>query len=199
MLPFILPFAAYVLVPLISELLKVDPTADQLAKLLIVGLLLFYYRKHYKLTRSINLISIAAGIIIFILWVGLEGLYPFFLGQPKVVQTDAYYVLLRLANGIIIAPVIEEFFTRYFLNRVLQSNDWEKIPINKFTLASFTITVLFFGLSHGRWLPGILTAIILNLLLMKTKSIEQCVYAHAIANFALAIFVFSTQNWVLWG
>src|SRR3989344_3036337 len=196
---FVIPFVAYVLVPIISSLLKLNPTLAQLLKVIIVAGLIFHYRKHYKLIFMLDGWSAISGLVIFVIWVGLEGFYPFVLGVPQAPPTDKSYVLLRLISSILIAPVIEEFFTRYFLNRIIQSKNWEKVPLNKFTLTSFTITVLFFGLSHNRWLPGIITGLILNLVLMKTKRIETCVLAHAIANLALAIYVITTQNWILWG
>jgi len=196
---FVFPFAAYIFVPIGSVLLKIDPTLAQLLKIILVGGLIFYYRKNYKLKFMLDGWGTISGLAIFVIWVGFEGLYPFIFGAPQAPPTNDSYVILRLIGSVLIAPVIEEFFTRFFLNRIIQSNHWEKVPLNKFTLTSFTITVLFFGLSHNRWLPGIISGIILNLVLMKTKKIESCVLAHAVANLALGIYVITTQNWILWG
>ncbi|TAL55395.1 MAG: CAAX prenyl protease-related protein [Nanoarchaeota archaeon] len=197
MLPFVLPFLAYVFIPLVLQ--PFSPIIGQIAKLIVVAGLVFHYRKNYKLKLLLSPLGIAAGVLIAVIWIALEGHYPYFLGTPDIIPTDIPYLAMRFLNSILLAPVIEEFFTRYFLNRIIQEKDWKKVPIYRFTAASFIITALFFGLSHSRWLPGIITGIILNLLLIKTKKLEECIIAHATANLALGIYVISTHSWIFWG
>ena len=201
MLQYIAPFVAYLLVPMASSLLGIDPLIGQGAKFLVVGGLLLYFRENYSMKLKLDPASILSGLAIFALWVGLEGRYPFieFLGKPEMIPTDMPYLLLRLLTSILIAPIVEEFFTRFFLNRYLQGTDWEKIPLYKFTMMSFIFTVLFFGFMHVRWLPGLITALILNGLLIYTKRIEACIESHFVANLALGLYVILSQNWILWG
>ncbi len=195
----LLPFAAYVLVPISTEFIQIEPWMGQLAKILIVGGLLLYFRKEYAMKLRLDYLALGAGLVIAALWIGLEGWYPFLLGTPEMVPTDIAYVILRLSSGVLVAPIIEEFFTRFFLNRALQAADWKKVPLGKFTVLSFAITTAFFGLSHMRWLPGLITGALLNLVLMRQKRIESCVLAHAIANICLGIYVITTGQFFLWG
>ena len=107
-------------------------------------------------------------------------------------------IAFKLLGGILVAPLIEELFTRGFLLRFLIDPDkWEKIA-PKFTWFSFIVTVLFFGFSHNRWLAGLIVGIILNLLYIKTKRIENCIIAHAVANAALAAYVILINSWQFW-
>ncbi len=69
------------------------------------------------------------------------------------------------------------------------------MPNGAYTFGSFVIVTLFFGFSHFRWLPGILTAILLNLLLYRTKNLSSCVVAHVTANLLLIVYVVYTRGW----
>jgi hypothetical protein len=37
-----------------------------------------------------------------------------------------------------------------------------------------------------------------NLLLLRTKSIAQCILAHAVTNFLLGMYVLITKQWFFW-
>ena len=148
--------------------------------------------------------AVLLGIVIFVIWISMEGLYPR-LGTPTILNPFEFgsqfflpILIIKLAGMILVAPLIEELFVRSFLMRIFIDADYEKVPIGKYTHLSFIITVLFFGFSHSMWLPGIITAVLLNLLLYKTKSIGSCIQAHAAANISLAIYVLATQNWIFW-
>ena len=43
-----------------------------------------------------------------------------------------------------------------------------------------------------------MAGIFYNLILYKTKSITNCVLAHAVTNLALALYVLSTGKWQFW-
>jgi len=74
-------------------------------------------------------------------------------------------------------------------------SNWQDVPIGTYTLGSFAIVTLFFGFLHFRWLPGILTAVLLNLLLYRTKNLFSCVAAHATAKLLLLMYVVYTDEW----
>ena len=199
MLKYIIPFLAYIgIVPLLS--LFNNPTIGYVLKVIVTGILILYYLKQYTELKQfkINYLAILTGLLIFIIWISLEGFYPRFAGEIFNPQGSIPLIILKLIGFILIAPLIEELFTKSFLLRVLIKQDFEKVPIGKFTWLSFIITVLFFGLAHNLWLPGIITGILLNLLLYKTKDIWACIQAHLIANIAVAIYVLSTSNWLFW-
>ncbi|MBD3248891.1 CAAX prenyl protease-related protein [Candidatus Woesearchaeota archaeon] len=204
MLKYLLPFAAYMFVPFIAGLFLADQYLSYTLKVLITGGFLLYYIKDYReLKFRLDFLAIALGIIIFIIWIGLEGIYPLLsissfnpynLSNVLVIPM----IVIRLIGAVFIASFVEELFIRSFLIRFFIDTDFEKVPIGKYTFFSFAVTVLFFGLSHNRWLPGLITGAILTLLLYKRKNIGSCIIAHAAANLCLGVYVLATQSWIFW-
>jgi len=169
-----------------------------------VAYILIRYRSLYtELARwRLDGTSVLIGVAICLLWIGLEGLYPIFYStdvhyDPTIFDTTAFgfLVLARFAGSVLIAPLIEELFCRSFLLRYMVDPEWQDVPIGTYTLGSFAIVTLFFGFSHFRWLPGILTAVLLNLLLYRTRNLSSCVVAHATANLLLLVYVVYTGEW----
>ncbi|MEM4260347.1 MAG: CAAX prenyl protease-related protein [Candidatus Woesearchaeota archaeon] len=197
---YIIPFAFYVfLAPLLKVFIK-DDNIIIIIKVISILILLLVYREHYRFTFIIDFFTFFAGLLIFIIWIGLEGFYPL-LGTTVYIPQNTFYLIVRIISAIIIAPIIEEFFVRFFLNRIIIKrgfHKWNIIPVYKFTVYSFVVTVLFFGFSHNRWLPGLMTGIILNIVLIKTKKIDNCIIAHIIANILVVIFVILTESWNFW-
>lgn len=170
----------------------------------VVGYILIRYRSLYtELARwRLDGTSVLIGVIICLLWVGLEGLYPVFSSadvhyDPAIFDTTTFgfLILVRFAGSVLVAPLIEELFCRSFLMRYAVDSKWQDVPIGTYTFGSFAIVTLFFGFSHFRWLPGILTAVLLNLLLYRTKNLSSCAAAHASANLLLLVYVVYTGEW----
>jgi CAAX prenyl protease-like protein len=180
-------------------------------KAALVGAVLIYFRKHYQEIRLSDLgrpvhaaASLLAGLGVFWLWVNMDwsfgtlgtpaGFDPnVFVGPEKVGMTAA-----RLAGAVVVVPIMEELFWRSFLIRYIISNDFAKVPIGTFSWASFLITVVLFGLEHHYFLAGMMAGAVFNLLLYTTRSISQCILAHAVANLALGIYVLQTAQSRFW-
>ncbi|MCK5283576.1 MAG: CAAX prenyl protease-related protein [Nanoarchaeota archaeon] len=193
---YLIPFLAYIFVMPVVNFFFNDNVA-YLVHAIIAILLLAVFWKRYKLNFRLDFLAVITGAAIFIIWIGLENPY-FHFYEIKFIPLNEFFLAAKIAGFILAAPLIEELFTRGFLMRILIDNDWKKVPIGKYTLSSFIITVLFFGLSHNRWLVGIITGILLNLLLYKRKRIDSCIQAHFVANLLLAIFIISTSAWNFW-
>ncbi|MFH1134296.1 MAG: CAAX prenyl protease-related protein [Nanoarchaeota archaeon] len=165
------------------------------AKLAVCIILLAIFWKRFAFKFRFSLIAFAAGFFIFAFWIllGRFQLYP-----QSDFPPDTFGIILRIIIGVVIAPVIEEQFTRSFLLRAFIAKEWQKVPMGSFTWLSFIATTLFFGLAHSMWLAGIVAGIILNLLLYRTKSISDCILAHAVANALLAAYVIAFQQWGFW-
>lgn len=176
-----------------------------------VGIALLYLRKHYQEIRLGDLAkplfttaSLLAGLGVFWLWINMDwsigtqgapaGFDPnVFDGGTRVAMTA-----VRLAGAVLIVPIMEELFWRSFLLRYIIGNDFTKIPIGTFSWAAFLLTVVLFGLEHNYFLAGMMAGAAFNLLLYYTKSISQCILAHAVANLALGIYVLRTGEWRFW-
>jgi CAAX prenyl protease-like protein len=172
----------------------------------LIGFVLWNARSMFsELSKSHSIFDSTAvlfGITIFAIWVGLEGLYPQFFSaeahyDPTIFGSALMIVLIlvRFVGSVLVAPVIEELFMRSFLLRYIINPKWEDVPIGAYTFESFAIVTLVFGFSHYRWLPGIITAILLNLLLYREKNIVSCIVAHGIANLLLLVYVIATNSW----
>ena len=186
---YLIPFVLYlVITPLANYLLK-NPFLSYTLSTLVVGILLIFFWKHYKLKFRFDIMAIITGILIFLFWVLLEGKYPLLFKTQVFITANTLQLIIRVIGFIIITSLVEELFTRGFLIRYLVSQNWRKVPIGKFTWLSFIITVLFFGLSHSEWLQGLVAGILLNLLYYRSKSVGSCIVAHGIANLLLIILI----------
>ncbi|NTU42840.1 MAG: CAAX prenyl protease-related protein, partial [Nitrospirales bacterium] len=151
------------------------------------------------------LLSISAGILVFVLWVNMDWPFAVF-GSPKgydptVIENDAVktgMIAFRLWGASVVVPIMEEIFWRSFLVRYVISQDFRSVPLGQFTWASFIITTILFGLEHNLWLAGIMAGMAYNLLLYRTKGISYCIAAHAVTNLCLGIYVLYTGNWSFW-
>lgn len=181
-------------------------------KALVVGWLLFSYRSYYnelslKDLKNIpqTVMVVLTGLLVFVLWINMDwvfttsgspqGFNPLLLpdGGIRVSMT-----LFRVAGAVIVVPIMEELFWRSFLIRYLVSSDIEKVAIGTFTWFSFLTTVILFGLEHHFILAGMMAGVIYNFILYKTRSLVQCVLAHAVTNLALAVYVILTNKWYFW-
>jgi len=181
-------------------------------KALTVAWLIYIFRKQYQelslkdlANLPMTLASSVVGLLVFILWVNMDwafgssgapqGFNPLLLppGAISIALTS-----FRIAGAVLVVPLMEELFWRSFLIRYTIVKDFDSVQIGTFTWVSFLITVVLFGLEHNYILAGMMAGAIYNLVLYKTRSLAQCVLAHAVTNFALAIYVVSTGKWQFW-
>ena len=181
-------------------------------KTVSVGILLLIFRKSYQeiisrdLARiSITVSSVFTGLAVFILWINMDwswatiGTLKGF--DPTILSGEFTYCIIvgfRILGASIIVPVMEELFWRSWLLRFLISHDFQSIPIGSFKWMSFIIGTLMFGLEHNLWLAGIMAGGAYSLLLYSTKSLAQCILAHAVTNFVLGLYILQSGRWELW-
>lgn len=219
-LPYVVPIFAYVTLGGIESYLpQVDsqpsPTWYPIAygvRVAIVAGLAWHYRETWKDLRpapgpvAIGL-AIATGLLVTLLWIGLDGLYP---GLPFMGQRGSFdpsrmsqaarlgFYAVRLAGLVILVPLIEELFWRSFLIRWLIDPDFRRVPIGRVTLMSAAVTSVLFALAHPEWLPALLTGALWAWLLHQTKSLAACVISHVVANLALGLHVIYHGAWRFW-
>jgi hypothetical protein len=209
MLPYILPFAIYILLSLAGGYFEYGAFIMYPIKTIAVAACLYYYRNVYiELKASYKIqelfIAVGIGIMVFVIWILPEVLYPvlgsssfnpYEISNPMLIYIS---IAFRIAGAVIVVPVFEELFWRSFLIRWIINQDFKNVQIGIYTLQSFIITVLFFGIEHHRWLVGIVAGIIYNLLLYKYKNIRLCIVSHAVTNLCLAIYVLMSGQWSFW-
>ncbi len=153
--------------------------------------------------------AVAVGIVIFAVWVGLDGLYPrlakvegswnpneeYGAGSPMA----WFYSIIRIGGSSIVVPPIEEVFYRSFLYRYFVKIDFRTMPFSRFHALSLVVTSVIFGLMHpDRWLAGILCGLAYQGLAIHKNRLGDAMTAHAVTNFLLGLWVVATQAWSFW-
>jgi uncharacterized protein len=153
--------------------------------------------------------AVVIGILMCVLWVGLDPYYPMNHIFLKPLPGDAWVPFERFGNGAIawalviirafgmtfVVPPIEEVFYRSFLYRIFIKDDWEKVPMGYFAGASFVVCSLIFGMLHYEWLPGIICGMAYLGLVIRKKRLGDAMTAHAITNFLLIVWAVWKGEW----
>ncbi|APG28392.1 CAAX prenyl protease-related protein [Syntrophotalea acetylenivorans] len=108
------------------------------------------------------------------------------------------FIATRILGMAVLVPFAEEIFWRGFLLRWVISPNWQKVEIGSYSLKSFCWVVLLFTLAHPEWLAAIAYCSLLNLLLYWKRDLWNCIVAHGVSNLILAIYVLATGAWQLW-
>jgi CAAX prenyl protease-like protein len=181
-------------------------------KALITASLIFIFMPNYQELRICDLkrqkqtvISIITGLVVFLFWINMNWSFGTF-GKPQGfnpylmtgIFTQSLLIITRICGAVLIVPVMEELFWRSFILRYIINEDIDQVPVATFSWLSFIITTILFGMEHNLFLAGMMAGAIYNLLLYYTKSISQCVLAHAVTNLALGFFILQTQKWYFW-
>lgn len=164
------------------------------------------------------LLAVVAGIFAAWLWyvgqyacdgIGLGGRLPVYPGEKVVTDPrdalGAYKlfhatVILRIAVAITAVPVVEELFWRAFMLRALINwQEFERVPLGRFTWFSFIGTSLLSTLQHpDNWGVSILCWLLFNGLFYWTRSILCLVLVHAVTNLVLYVHVVHVGDWAFW-
>ena len=220
----IIPFAVFMAFIGVKQSLEwsvvkdwMDLTAQQMLYLypiktvVVIGLLLFFWGQYNELhladfkNLTHTIASILLGLLVFVFWVNMDWGFSTF-GETKgfdpfLIDDAAIRNLLifsRLFGAALVVPIMEELFWRSFMLRYVITADFTTVRIGTFTMTSFLIGSVLFGLEHNLILAGIMAGIAYSGLLYWTKSIYQCILAHAVTNLVLGIYVLQTGYWKFW-
>ncbi|HEX5538566.1 MAG TPA: CAAX prenyl protease-related protein [Methylophilaceae bacterium] len=213
------PFAVYILF-----LALADPLGKWFAHLqldvrwlygirigFVLALLLLFARFYHELKWTVArldakswLISIAVGIMVFMLWI---------MPWPQWAQTqaaagfsplredgnvDVVLAVVRLTGAALVVPVMEELFWRSFLLRWIRQQDFLSVDPAKVGWLAFVIVVALFGIEHSLWLAGMVAGAAYNWLYMTRRNLWAPIVAHALTNGLLGLWVLNTGNWQYW-
>jgi uncharacterized protein len=207
--PFVAPFLLFMIFLALEGIHSSAVYVIYPIKTVVVGLLilsLFPRLPSFDLKRPA--LTIAAGVLVFVLWVGLGPLIPWgkletgggfnpFLFQDQ--QIAWGLVLIRIFGASIVVPVMEELFWRGFLMRYLIKEKFEDVALGTYSHLSFWVTTVLFASVHGPLAPvAFLAGIVYGALFIKTKSLGDVILAHGITNLLLGIYVLNTGKWYFW-
>jgi len=189
-------YMAIMLVQSKDNMLVVYP----LKTLIVAGLLWVFHNRYEELKPSFSLLDIAVGLVAIAFWILLDPYYPKMGTKSDIFNATGHWIFIvsRVAGAALVVPLMEELFWRGFMIRWLVEEDFKKVPLGLFTLPSFLITTVLFGIEHREWLAGLVCGALYNWLYYRRKSLFACVVAHATSNAALAAWVLARGDWKFW-
>jgi CAAX prenyl protease-like protein len=211
-LPYVLPFVLFLVLTEPARFFPVLTPFLYIAKTILVGSLLWFWRRKCAadlssgLSFSEVLTAIFCGLLVLVIWVVPEGyLYqleqktvfnPHGLGESQIAFIGL--ITVRLVGASLVVPVMEELFWRSFVMRYLIEPDFRSVPMGAFTWLSFLGVAILFGLEHNRIVVGIIAGLLYGLLLVYQKKLKGVIVAHGVTNLGLGIYVLVTGNWAFW-
>lgn len=210
--PWVLPFAVFAALLGLQNLVPIHP-AIRFA--ILIAVIAGVSRPALRGRPSQLLLSVLLGLAVFVLWIGPDLISPTWhnnilfhngiTGAPvgattDVSKTDSVFLVFRIAISVIAVPILEELFWRGWLMRwLIDSHDFERVRLGTYAAQAFWIVAVFFALEHGSfWDVGLLTGVIYNWWMVRTRNLWDCIVAHAVTNAALAAYVVLAGQWQYW-
>ena len=150
----------------------------------------------------------------FCIWIGPDILWPAYrqswLFQNSIVGTpqsslpqaakgNVTFLIFRVLSSVVNVPVLEELFWRGWLMRWLISTNFRKVPLGSYTAQSFWLVAVVFAAEHGSyWDVGLIAGMLYNWWMIRTRSLGDCIIAHAVTNACLAWYVVARGQWHYW-
>ncbi len=105
---------------------------------------------------------------------------------------------IRLLGLVLIVPVIEEFFLRGFVMRFVVAERWWRVPFGRVTVAAAIAGTAIPVLAHpGEMVAAAVWFSLVTWLMVRTRSLWDCVLAHALTNAVLGAYVLASAQWHL--
>ncbi len=174
--------------------------------------LLVFSRHAVSLRPAHPFASIVLGLAVFAIWIGPDLLVPGYrehwlfqnwisgsIGKGAAARHSTLQLVFRIAGSVLIVPPAEELFWRGWLMRWLISSRFESVPLGTWSARAFWITAVLFASEHGAfWDVGLAAGLLFNGWMIRTRSVADCVLAHAVANACLAAWVVGAGQWQFW-
>ena len=213
-LAYTAPFVAFIGSIGLEQLIRLPPSiAYPLRFSLALLALLVFSRPVISLKSFSAWYSVAIGIAVFVIWISPDVLFGYrrhwlfanaFTGSavsslPDALKHNPAFLALRALSSTALVPIIEELFWRGWLMRWLIHKDFRKAPLGAYQGSAFWIAAALFASEHGPyWEVGLAAGIIYNWWMVRTKSLGDCILAHAVTNGILAVYVVATAHWEYW-
>jgi hypothetical protein len=180
--------------------------------LAVLVTLIVFSRRAVQLRPAHPAMSIALGVAIFAVWIAPDLLWPAYRGHwlfhnvltgsggvSPAARSSLFWVLFRAAGSALVVPVAEELFWRAWLMRRLIAPAFERVPLGAYSAEAFWVTAVLFASEHGPfWAVGLVAGIAYNWWMIRTRSLADCILAHAVTNACLAAYVLLAGRWEYW-
>ena len=199
----------------IAAQVSLDVRWEAPCRVLLLGIVCFIcWPRELALEPAQPLGGAAIGAAVFALWIAPDILFPGYrqsgLFSNSIVGHlhssirssalhDPWVLAWRTARAVLIVPVVEELFWRTWLMRWLINTDFRRVPLGTYSPFAFWVTALLFASEHGSyWDVGLLTGVIYNLWMIRSKSVASCILMHAVTNGLLSAYVIANGQWQYW-
>jgi uncharacterized protein len=209
---YVAPFVAFIAMLVLNSFV---PTPAWVRLVVSLAAIVIFSRgvlAEGRLTRP--LLSVLIGVAVFVVWVAPDFLMPGYHDLPifsnslvgHAVSTllprqksDHWPLLFRALVSVVAVPILEELFWRGWLMRWLIDRPFWRVPLGAYRPGAFWIVALLFASEHGPyWDVGLAAGIIYNWWMLRTRSLWDCILAHAVTNGLLAAWVITRGEWQYW-
>ena len=217
-IPRVIPFAIYILflvagntIAQLFDGFSIDVSWLYLAKVISVIIALAYFWSRYDELRikppaQDFIYAGVAGMIVFVIWIFP---YPSWLASGREVAginpmleqmtlQNILWMTTRVLGATLIVSVMEELFWRSFIMRWFDNKDFLVVDPGKITAFAYIGSACLFALEHHLWLAGLFAGLVYGELYKTYKNIWIPIFAHAVTNGMLGIWVVLTGNWQYW-
>jgi len=197
----------------LHSVLPMPALADEILRLAVmIFALLFFARPALDLSTTRPWSSVLIGVLVFAIWIAPDLLFPGYRRHFEnaitgvahsslslTAQGSAAVLVLRSLRAALIVPVVEELFWRAWLMRWIINPNFQKIPLGAYTAFSFWAVAVLFASEHGPyWDVGLVTGVIYNWWMVRTRSLGDLVLTHAVTNACLSAYVIAAGKWEYW-
>ena len=214
-LPYVLPFALFLAFLALQDQLPLRADIEMPLRLVILTVVLWVFSRDVIDLRSTQLLpSTILGVAVFFIWIGPDALIPGYRQSvlfqnwitgslhnsiPEGALQNPVVLWSRILRAVVLVPIIEELFWRGWLMRWLIHPRFETVKLGTYKPVSFFITAVLFATEHGPyWDVGLVTGLLYNWWMIRTKSLGDCILAHAVTNACLCGYVVATHRWEYW-
>jgi hypothetical protein len=212
---YVAPFAAFLLFLDIFPRLPIPATWEApLRVLILAAVCIACWPREISVWPKHWLASIAVGVAVFFLWIAPDALIPGYRQHAlfsngvfghlhsSIAPSELHNPWIlgwRTARAALIVPVLEELFWRAWLMRWLINPNFQQVRLGAYTPFAFWVTAILFASEHGPyWDVGLITGVIYNLWMIRTRSVADCILMHATTNLVLSLYVIATAQWQYW-
>ncbi len=210
---YVAPFLTFIAAMGLEHLLAPSQIYYPIRCLLTLAVILAVSRPYIHLKATFPLATLGIGIAVFLIWIAPDALFGYrhfwlfensLLGKATstidpALKSSVPFLAIRILGSATIVPIIEELFWRGWLMRWLIAQPFDSIPLGAYRASAFWIVAVMFASEHGPyWEVGLAAGVIYNWWLVHTKNLADCIWAHAITNFVLGVFVIATGAWQYW-
>ena len=174
-------------------------------RVITTGAVLVLLWRHYQFsTFRISLVSVAAGVLVFLFWVVLVSGN---IEKNEIMATELervpefaalFWIVFRILGSVVTVPIAEELAFRGYLIGRLAGGNFDADKRLHFSWVAWILSSVLFGLLHSAWLAGMAAGLVYGLVRYHRNKLADAIVAHAVTNLLLSGYVLSTGSWSMW-